>query len=159
PGPHDGNGNAKTVQVAFDVTFDTFFSTVQDAAKPKSVILRLVYPSLLDGTPLTCTALKDKAGRTSATRTQLDDDPQLNQVLRRLTPVTWSGGTTGPVTFSIPAAPIPRGRFFLLYAEAWYGQREQNLPTGNLASSDCKEGIDLYTAQDGVRLTARFPRP
>lgn len=158
PGPRDENGEALLIEGQLTTRFDPRFSLMSEHAKPKSLIIRLVYPELTDGTPLTCEALKARAGTTHETRTQLEDDQELNQIFRSLMPLSWSGGGSGGQVFHFPLE-VPRGRGYLLYGEAWFGVRELNLPKGNLASSDCKVLPDLSTAPDGVELDLYFEAP
>lgn len=148
PGSQDRKGEPETVDVIFDVSFDTAFS--QTSTQPKSGLLRFVYGELADGGKLTCASLKALSGETQDTRSKLDSNPAVNQIFRNLITLNWSSAQSGKTTFAnIPGLRIPKAKAVLFYGEAWYGTRELNNPQGNRASTDCVEGIDLEaTARD-----------
>ncbi len=159
PGPRDENGNALLVSTNFSLSFDPLFSQAPEGGKPKSIIIRVFHPELLDGSPLDCDGLKARAGAVKADRTKLEGDAELNQLFRNLVPLVWGGTGNGGQVFQANDIKLPRGKDYLLYGEAWYGAREGELPTATLASSDCKVLPDLTGAPDGTNLGFFFKAP
>jgi len=141
------------VSIEFVSSYGT--SLTQAGSQPRVQLTRLILGKHLDGTSVTCADLAQRSGATQATRSLLDKDPQINQAYRGLTALTWTGTPQGQVSFRI-FGDVPRGDGNVLYAEAWYGQRDQNDPTGDRAAVSCTEGADLLAAPDGARFVVAF---
>ena len=153
PGPRSG-GTAQTLSAIADLNFEVKYS--QAAAKPLSVVVRWVLSEKTDGTKLTCAELKTLNGDNESTRSQLDLNPLVNQVFRRVYDLQWTGVGSGATIFSMPAASVPRASSLLLYGEAWYGNRQLQDPTLNRVAIDCREGIDLVAPPDGTHFQVLF---
>ncbi|HEY3450895.1 MAG TPA: hypothetical protein VGK67_31355 [Myxococcales bacterium] len=159
PGPKTIKNEPVTSQAFFDLTLKAPLTNVP---RPQTVVVRFVYPEKLDRTPLSCT---DVIGKLSdgtkncvdqTTRTVLDGNPAINQVFRVLYPLTWN--CTGTICqFPNLIATVPQGQNFILYGEAWYGERNLNYPTGQCASLFCIEGKSV--AGDGQHFVLTFPDP
>jgi hypothetical protein len=141
------------VSIDFDNSFGPSFT--QAGSQPQVQMTRLIFGNYVDGTPVTCADLTARSGATQATRANLDTDPQINQAYRSLTVLSWSGTAQGWVLFRI-FDDVPRADGYVLWAEAWYGGREQNQPTGSRAAFYCAENIDLLAVPDGTKIPVVF---
>jgi hypothetical protein len=139
--PSTGKASTVSVNVASDLTL---YQSWQFEQRPKSVVLRVVYPERIDGTPLTCADLPSLSGATQAERNKLDDDATVNEIFRSLFVPDWSFGAT--VRFLIIP---PRARNALLYGEAWTGPRDNMNPTGSRDSTACRV-VDFEAMPGGV---------
>lgn len=162
PGPKTLKNEPETAQIYFDLTFNAPL-TNPSTPRPQSMVVRMVYPLKLDGSPLTCT---DVIGKLSSgtkncvdetTRAVLDSNASVNQVFRMVYPL--DGGSWGGTVVQFPNifADVPKGQDYILYGEAWYGVRELNNPTGNCASLFCIEGKSVASNSQHFVLT--FPDP
>ncbi|HCF60279.1 MAG TPA: hypothetical protein DFS52_20060 [Myxococcales bacterium] len=149
PGPAELDGAPKESNILFGLAFDSFASS---PSKPKVALVRFLYPKKLDGSALTCQEVLGLNGATEDTRSQLDENPALNQVFRSLYPLNWTSGTT----FRNMIATVPQGKSFILYGEAWYGGRELNHPTGNRAATFCKDGVTIDDSSTGKHFELTF---
>ncbi len=142
PGVVDATGTLQKVDITFESIYAQSFG--QPGNQPATQLTRFIWPYFVDGTPVTCADVKSRSGSTEAEATKLDKDPTINQAYRGLYTLVWGGSTpSGPVRFPIPAN-VPRGSY-IVYAEAWRGPRDGQNPTGQRASSFCKENVDLST--------------
>jgi hypothetical protein len=149
PGPTEPDGDPKESNIFFGLNLDRFASA---SSKPKVALVRFIYPKKLDGGPLTCQEVLALTGATQDTRSQLDDNPEINQVFRCLYPLDWGSGTS----FRNMIATVPQGKGFLLYGEAWYGGRELNYPTGNRAATFCRDDVTIDDSSVGKHFELTF---
>ena len=138
PGEAEYDGDPIDSSILFALVFDNAFA--QSPSKPKTAVVRLLYPEKIDGSPLRCAEVLTLNGTNQDTRSRLDENGELNQVFRSLYTLTWGGSNT---VFRNIIASVPRGQSFVLYGEAWYGERDLNNPTGNRAASFCREGMTV----------------
>jgi hypothetical protein len=153
PGPLAPDGGVDLVTIDFECVYDAVLT--QPGARPQVQLTRLILNRKVDGSALTCAEVLSRAGKTQATRSQLDADPQINQVFRNLTALTWSGSTQGQTLFKL-FYDAPKASGLLLYGEAWYGLRDGNDPTGDRASAACTEDVDLSSAVPNQKLAIQF---
>lgn len=151
PGETEYDGDAIDSNLLFALVFDNSFA--QSPSKPKTAVVRFIFPEKLDGTPLSCAEVLALNGATQETRSRLDQDARINQVFRSLYVLTWGGSNT---VFRNIIATVPRGREFILYGEAWYGERDLNNPTGNRAATFCREGVTVDESSVGQHFELSF---
>ncbi|MBI5544513.1 MAG: hypothetical protein HY901_11525 [Deltaproteobacteria bacterium] len=151
PGPANADGSAQTVRIKLNAVYNGVFTQVP---RPQVQITRLIMNKHTDGTPVTCADVKARSGDTQATRSKLDDDPQINQAFRNLTVLSF-GSPQGQAFFNF-FYDVPRGDGYLLYGEAWYGAREANNPTGMRATTACVENVNLLAEPPGTEVALSF---
>ncbi|MBI5548371.1 MAG: hypothetical protein HY901_31195 [Deltaproteobacteria bacterium] len=145
-----------------------FNSTLTGSQKPKSLVVRFLYPKKIDGSPLTCAEVIGKVSDNTkncedqSTRSRIDTNPSLNQVYRALFPLDFAGCGGTSCQFSMPAIFVPAADTvsYILYGEAWYGPRDStdpNNPTGQCAAYFCAESqkVTVNDAHYGLTFSAQ----
>ncbi|MGC4115804.1 MAG: hypothetical protein QM765_14635 [Myxococcales bacterium] len=161
PGPKTLHNQPLTSNIYFDMTFKT---PLTNEPRPQTVVIRLVYPETLDKKPLSCAEVIGKISDNTkscvdtTTRAVLENNPNINQVFRALYPLpNWNcSGTV--CQFPNMIATVPQGNNYILYGEAWYGERDLNYPKGQCAALFCIEGKSVGTT-NGQHFMLTFPDP
>ncbi|HEY3445976.1 MAG TPA: hypothetical protein VGK67_06395 [Myxococcales bacterium] len=153
PGTATWRGDAVTAQVSIRMVFG---SALTGPSKPRSAVVRFVDSRRPDGSALTCAQLKAMDNcQDLSTRSRIDEEPGINQIFRSVYGLDFSTCSGTECVFPNLFATVPRGQGFLLYGEAWYGNRELNDPTGSCASVFCADGQGVDGESDQVQVTFR----
>ncbi len=149
PGPAHHQGNAIEANVLFDLFFGSQFSLTP----AKSAVVRFLLSKKVDGSPLTCAEAVTLNGSDQPGRSQLDQNPAINQVFRMAYQINTLPGQT---VVNNLLASVPKGSDFLLYTEAWSEGLSLHNPLGYRMAVDCLEGQKVDA--DRVHYQVRLPR-
>lgn len=163
PGPVDpATGRVIEFEHSASAVYERYYTTVA-TVRPRTLILRFVYPVTVSGRRLTCPDLLGLSGAgTECTRSALDRNGEVNQVYRQVINLNWTTASGSQVVFNNLLGGYVAGEEYLFLAETWWGARtlgdqNESVPTGNRAGVYCLDTVRLYNQMP--TLQAHFYEP